>query len=224
MEEIINFFSNLTDINWIRENGGLYIVMAIVFAETGLFIGFFLPGDFLIFISGMLMNGYNTPTDSNILNWLFWSSLLFLCAVLGNFVGYAFGYKTGNYLFNMKDKWYLKKKHLYQAKEFYEKKGGAAIIFARFLPIVRTFAPIVAGVVKMDFKKFVLYNILGGALWIYGLTIAGFYLGEIDWVKNNLEYLVLGLVVITTAPVLYKMIFGKGGQVPHTPDSTDVNA
>lgn len=209
MEEIISFFTNLTDPVWIRENGGLYIVMAIVFAETGLFIGFFLPGDFLIFLAGTLMNNYGQPYESDIMNWLYWSTLLFACAVIGNFVGYLFGYKSGNYLFNMKDKWYLKKKHLIQAKEFYDKNGGFAIVIARFLPIVRTFAPIVAGVVKMDFKKFVIFNIIGGALWIYGLTIAGFYLGEFEWVQNNLEWIVVGLIVVTTGPVLYKMIFAK---------------
>lgn len=218
MEEIIQFFSNLTDPAWLRDHGGLYVVMLIVFAETGLFIGFFLPGDFLIFLAGTLMYDYGHPYESNILNWLYWSTLLFICAVIGNFTGYAFGYKSGNYLFNMKDKWYLKKKHLYQAKEFYEKNGGFAIVIARFLPIVRTFAPIVAGVVKMNFSKFVLYNILGAALWIYGLTIAGYFLGTYDIVRNNLEWIVIGLIVITTAPVLYKLIFSKKNKV-----SADIN-
>lgn len=218
MEEIIQFFSNLTDPAWLRDHGGLYVVMLIVFAETGLFIGFFLPGDFLIFLAGTLMYDYGHPYESNILNWLYWSTLLFICAVIGNFTGYAFGYKSGNYLFNMKDKWYLKKKHLYQAKEFYEKNGGFAIVIARFLPIIRTFAPIVAGVVKMNFSKFVLYNILGAALWIYGLTIAGYFLGTYDIVRNNLEWIVIGLIVITTAPVLYKLIFSKKNKV-----SADIN-
>lgn len=218
MEEIIQFFSNLTDPAWLRDHGGLYVVMLIVFAETGLFIGFFLPGDFLIFLAGTLMYDYGHPYESNILNWLYWSTLLFICAVIGNFTGYAFGYKSGNYLFNMKDKWYLKKKHLYQAKEFYEKNGGFAIVIARFLPIIRTFAPIVAGVVKMNFSKFVLYNIIGAALWIYGLTIAGYFLGTYDIVRNNLEWIVIGLIVITTAPVLYKLIFSKKNKV-----SADIN-
>lgn len=220
MEEIIQFFSNLTDPEWLRSHGGLYVVMLIVFAETGLFIGFFLPGDFLIFLAGTLMNNYGQPYESDIMNWLYWSTLIFVCAVVGNLVGYAFGYKSGNYLFNMKDKWYLKKKHLYQAKEFYEKNGGFAIVIARFLPIIRTFAPIVAGVVKMNFRKFVIYNLLGGALWIYGLTIAGFYLGEFEWVQNNLEWIVIGLIVITTAPVLYKLIFGKNKKVVENTNMT----
>lgn len=218
MEDIIQFFGNLTDPEWLEANGGLYIVMAIVFAETGLFIGFILPGDFLIFLAGMIMSDYTTPFEANSLsNWLYWSTLLFICAVVGNFVGYAFGYKSGDYLFRMKDKWYLKKKHLIQAKAFYEKKGGVAIVIARFLPVIRTFAPIVAGVVKMNFKTFVLYNIIGGILWIYGLTIAGFYLGKIEWVKDNLSIIVIGLIVVTTAPVLYKMIFGKSEE----PSTTD---
>lgn len=209
MDQIIEFFQNVLDKQWLLENNGLYIIMLIVFAETGLFIGFFLPGDQLIFLTGMLLYGYPEPYDTNLANWFFWSSIILGCAVVGNMVGYWFGYKSGTYLFKRKDTWFLKKKHLYQAKDFYEKKGGFAIIIARFLPVIRTFAPIIAGVVKMDIKKFILFNIIGGALWIYGLTFAGYWLGKYQWVQDNLGYILIGIIVVTTGPVLFKMIFGK---------------
>ncbi|MBX9448715.1 MAG: VTT domain-containing protein [Taibaiella sp.] len=191
------------------EHHGLYIIMAIIFAETGLFIGFLLPGDHLLFVTGLLLKGYPEPYESDFANWFYWSTLITICAVLGNYVGYIFGHRSGQWLFNRKDTWYLKKRHLEQAQKFYEKKGGIAIIIARFVPVVRTFAPIVAGVVKMDFKKFTLYNIIGAAIWVYGLTIVGFILGTNQWVHDHLEYIIIGLILVTTGPVLYKMIFGK---------------
>lgn len=209
MQDIIDLFHNLTDQEWLLAHGGLYIVMAIIFAETGLFIGFFLPGDYLLFVTGLLLNGYNEPISHSWGNMFFWSTLIVFCAVIGNFVGYWFGYKSGDYLFRMKDRWYLKKKHLIQARNFYEKRGGMAIVIARFLPIVRTFAPIIAGVVKMNIKKFAVYNIIGAMIWVYGIVSIGFLLGENEWVKNNLEKVIIGIILITTGPVLFKMIFGK---------------
>ncbi len=209
MQAVLDFFSHLTEAEWIMAHGGLYIVLLIVFAETGLFLGFFLPGDYLLFISGMLIAQAPQPFDVPVASLGYWCALISGAAILGNFVGYWFGVKSGPYLFERKDSWLFKRKHLIQAKEFYERRGGGAIIVARFLPIVRTFAPIVAGVVKMDFKKFVLFNVVGALLWVVSLTTLGFWLGNYAWVKNNLEYIVIGLVVITTGPVLFKMIFGR---------------
>jgi membrane-associated protein len=124
-------------------------------------------------------------------------------------VGYWFGKKSGPLLFERRDTWLFKKKHVLQAKEFYDKKGGGAIILARFLPIIRTFAPIVAGVVHMDFKKFVFFNIIGCLAWVISMIMAGYLLGGNEWVKHNLEYIVIGLIVVTTAPVLFKLFFSK---------------
>jgi membrane-associated protein len=220
MDSIIAFFHQMYDPikttlmnpDWIMAHGGLYLVAFIIFAETGLLVGFFLPGDSLLFITGIVIAGSkNTPVpfESHPLNLIFWIILLTIAAVIGNFVGYWFGKKTGPLLFERKDTWLIKKKHIHQAHEFYEKRGALAVIFARFLPIVRTFAPIVAGVVKMDFKKFALYNIIGAVLWITSLVSLGFALGENEWVEKNLELIIIGLVVVTTAPVLIKMFFGK---------------
>src|SRR5690606_21228368 len=127
--------------------------------------------------------------------------------IIGNSVGYWFGRKTGPMLFEKRDTLLFKRKHVQQAHDFYEKKGGGAIILARFLPIVRTFAPIVAGVVGMDRKKFFFYNVVGCILWVGSMTLAGYFLGENEWVKHNFEKIVIGLVVVTTGPVLFKMFF-----------------
>ncbi len=220
MDALTEFFHNLYDPikmtlmnpDWIMAHGGLFLVAFIVFAETGLLVGFFLPGDSLLFITGIVIAGTkNTPIpfESHPLNLVFWILLLTVAAVIGNFVGYWFGKKAGPLLFERKDTWLIKKRHIQQAHDFYEKKGGVAIIFARFLPIVRTFAPIVAGVVKMEFRKFTVYNIIGAILWIGSLVTLGYLLGENEWVERNLELIILALVIVTTAPVLFKMFFGK---------------
>ncbi|MFZ9942201.1 MAG: DedA family protein [Bacteroidia bacterium] len=206
MTDIIDFIKNLADAEWIITNGGLYLVMLIVFAETGLFVGFFLPGDYLLFITGMIVANSMYPFDHSWSNLLFWNTMITVCAISGNFVGYWFGNKSGPLLFERKDSLLFKKKHLEQARAFYEKKGGSAIVIARFLPIVRTFAPIVAGVVKMDFKKFVRYNFIGAVVWVFSLVSLGFVLGENAFVKEYIDKIVIGIIVVTTFPVLWKII------------------
>ena len=209
MQEFLEFIKNLTDPVWISNHGGLYIVVLIIFAETGLFVGFFLPGDSLLFITGMIIANSLSPFSNEVMNIVYWISLISVAGIIGNMVGYWFGKKSGPLLFERKDTWLFKRKYIVQAKEFYDKKGGGAIVLARFLPIVRTFAPIVAGVVKMDFKKFVFYNIIGCIAWVVSMIMAGYLLGSNVWVKENLEYIVIGLIVITTAPVLFKIFFSK---------------
>lgn len=206
MTDIIDFIKNLADAEWIITNGGLYLVMLIVFAETGLFVGFFLPGDYLLFITGMIVANSMYPFDHSWSNLLFWNLMITVCAIAGNFVGYWFGFKSGPLLFERKDSLLFKKKHLEQARQFYEKKGGSAIVIARFLPIVRTFAPIVAGVVKMDFKKFIRYNFIGALVWVFSLVSLGFILGENTYVKEYLDKIVIGIIIVTTFPVLWKII------------------
>ena len=189
--------------------GGLYLVAFIIFAETGLFVGFFLPGDSLLFVTGLMIANSHNPTDNNFINLIYWISLISVAGIIGNIVGYWFGKKTGPLLYQRKDSLLFKRKHLLQAQAFYDKRGGSAIILARFLPIVRTFAPIVAGVVQMDRKKFFLYNVVGCVAWVVSMTLSGYFLGENDWVKRNFEKIVIGMIVVTTAPVLFKMFFGK---------------
>ena len=189
--------------------GGLYLVAFIIFAETGLFVGFFLPGDSLLFVTGLMIANSHNPFDSGAMNLLYWISIITFAGIVGNSVGYWFGRKTGPLLFEKRDTLLFKRKHVMQAKEFYERRGGGAIILARFLPIVRTFAPIVAGVVQMDRKKFFFYNVVGCIAWVGSMVLAGYFLGENQWVKHNFEKIVIGIVLVTTGPVIIKMFFGK---------------
>lgn len=214
MDVILESFEHLLDPNWIMSKGGLYLVLIILFIETGLFFGFFLPGDPLLFISGMIIANAGDgaiPFDNELYNLFFWGILFVISTILGNIVGYWSGNKFG-YLFkgNKEGKRPLiKEKHIESAEEFYQKRGGFAILIARFLPVVRTFVPIVGGIVKMDFKRFMLFNILGAILWVVSITTAGFLLGENQWVQDNLEWTVFGIVAVVTLPVVFKMVFKK---------------
>lgn len=199
-------------------HGGLWLIIFIVFAETGLFAGFFLPGDSLLFVAGIysselvktVFHVENEYVDLAIL-----ILLISFAGIIGNTVGYWFGRKVGPTMYSWRDRMLFKKKYLYQAHEFYEKHGGLAIIGARFLPMVRTFAPIIAGIVDMDRKKFAYYNILGSFLWVGSLVLAGHFLQKwmLDWfgfdLKSKLEYIIIVIVLVTTAPVIYKMFFSK---------------
>jgi len=212
MDALIELLKQLIDPDWIIAHGGLFLIAFIIFAETGLFVGFFLPGDSLLFITGMIIAGAKNdpiPFQSYPLNLVFWILLLTMAAILGNMMGYWFGKKSGPLLFERKETWLFKRKHLEHAHDFYEKRGGVAIIAARFLPVVRTFAPIVAGVVHMNYKKFFFYNVIGAISWIAALTTLGFVLGENAWIKEHLEWIIIAIVLITTAPVLFKMFFSK---------------
>lgn len=211
MEIIFESFQHLLDPDWIMHNGGLYLVLIILFIETGVFFGFFLPGDPLLFISGMVIASAEGayPFSTEVLNLPFWMVLFTASTIMGNFLGYWSGNKFSHVFNREEDTWFLKRKHMDAAKEFYASKGGFAISIARFLPIVRTFAPIVAGTVKMDYKTFTFYNILGAILWVVSLTGLGYLLGDNPWVKSNLEYIILGIVVLVTAPVIYRLIFKK---------------
>ena len=199
-------------------NGGLWVVLFIVFAETGLFVGFFLPGDSLLFVSGMyatkiIAESFGS-TGSDLMDTTILASLISLAAIIGNMIGYWFGYKSGPMLYERKDTWIFKKKYLFKAHDFFEDHGKLAVIMARFLPVVRTFAPIVAGIVKMEKGKFILYNVIGGVLWSFSLIFAGHYLKTffedqfgIDLTKH-LEWIIIIIVIITTAPVLIKLLSG----------------
>lgn len=193
---------------------GLFIVLFIVFAETGLFAGFFLPGDSLLFLAGiyskdLVQNAFLIENDFT--NVTILSVLVALSGVLGNMVGYWFGAKSGYYLFKKEDSFWFKKKYLIQSRDFFERYGGKAIIFARFLPIFRTFAPIVAGIVTMDKKKFMFFNVLSSFLWSFVLIFSGHYLYGIFLekgidLKDHIEYIVIGIILISTLPVLFKLL------------------
>ncbi len=187
----------------ILQKGGLPVLALIVFAESGLLIGFFLPGDSLLFIAGFLSSGAGDHT----LPALPWVLLVaFVSAVAGDQVGYLFGRRVGPSLFSRADSRIFKQSHVQKATLFFETHGAKTIVLARFVPIVRTFAPIVAGVGHMKYRTFVLYNLLGGLLWAVGITTLGFFLGEIDIVKNNIEIAVLAVVAVSLLPVMIEFV------------------
>jgi membrane-associated protein len=199
--------------------GGLWLLLFIIFAETGLFVGFFFPGDSLLFVAGILstplVDSISLNTGSDFLNLMIIAGLCTVAGIWGNTVGYITGRKVGPAMYNWKDRLLFKQKYLHQAKEFYDKYGGGAIVFARFLPFVRTFAPIVAGIVAMDKKKFSFFNIVGCIAWVVSMLFIGHYLNAftkkqfgID-LEKHLEIIVIAIVLVTTAPVFIKLFFGK---------------
>ena len=217
MFELVIQWKDFLNPEFYIQHGGLWLFLFIVFAETGLFAGFFLPGDSLLFVAGIYSTElaaevYNTGSD--FFNLVLIATLVVIAGVIGNSVGYWFGHKSGPYLFKRKDTFFFKKKHLFTAKEFYDKNGGAAIIFARFIPIIRTFAPIIAGIVNMDRKKFMFYNVVGCIAWAVSMLFSGhylykFFLNQFGFdLKERLELIVLGIILVTTAPVIIKLITG----------------
>jgi membrane-associated protein len=234
-------WTQLLQPQWYIENGGLWLLLFVVFAETGLFAGFFLPGDSLLFVAGIYAHEIKNTTTGitnpglgyQVLQYLgfdafqysYWLDLLVLIAliavagILGNALGYWTGKKFGHTMYSWKDRWFFKKRYLQEAHDFYEKHGGGAIVIARFIPIVRTFAPIVAGIVDMDRKKFHFYNIIGCVAWVVSMILAGFFLQK--WIlsqfnfdlKEHLEVIVIGIVLVTTAPIFIKLFFGKKKKV-----------
>jgi len=220
---LLGFLQNFID--WIIDYGGLYILLLVVFAETGLFVGFFFPGDSLLFAAGVFLDkisnkfigvAQDTPTHFG------WQHItiifmIMVASILGNMVGYWFGRKTGPLLYERKETLLFRKKHLVRAKAFYDKYGKGTIFLAKYLPIIRTFAPIVAGMVKMNRSVFMAFNIIGSVSWVAIMMLSGYFLDS--WVKrkfdfslqDHIEAIAIGIILVTTLPVLYKLFFGKTG-------------
>ena len=217
--EILNItFHDFLTPEFYINHGGLWLTLFIVFAETGLMVGFFLPGDSLLFVAGIyskaLVNSViSGGSGSEFLDLAILFVLISISGIAGNSIGYWFGARSGPYLFKRKDNFFFRKKHLYQAKEFFNRHGGPAIVLARFLPIIRTFVPIISGIILFDKKKFLYYNVIGSTAWCFTILMAGHFLEKlflnklgID-LKKHLEIIIVFLVIVTTAPVLYKLIF-----------------
>jgi membrane-associated protein len=194
------------------------LLLFVIFAETGLFAGFFLPGDSLLFVAGIYSRDLASqvlPFSSELTDLIFLWIIISIAGIAGNYLGYWFGKKGGPYLYQRKDSFFFKKKYLVSATEFYQRYGGWAIVAARFVPIIRTFAPIVAGIVKMDKKKFSYFNIVGCVAWVGAMLFAGHFLYK--WVlsnfnidlKEHLEMIVLIIVAVSTIPIVYKFFFAK---------------
>jgi len=218
---LLGFLQNFID--WIIDYGGLYILLLVVFAETGLFVGFFFPGDSLLFAAGVFLDKISNkfigvPQDAATqFGWQHITIiiLIMIASILGNMVGYWFGRKTGPLLYERKETLLFRKNHLTRARAFYDKYGKGTIFLAKFLPIIRTFAPIVAGMVKMSRPVFMAFNIIGSVCWVAIMMLSGYFLDS--WVKRKFDYslqdhieaIAIGIILVTTLPVLYKLFFGK---------------
>ncbi|MFF3207683.1 VTT domain-containing protein [Streptomyces sp. NPDC002962] len=189
------------DPNYLLDNFGLWGLLLIVFAESGLLIGFFLPGDSLLFTAGLLIT-------SNQLDFPLWGAVALICvaAILGDQAGYMFGKKVGPSLFNRPDSRLFKQENVTKAHEFFEKYGPKSLVLARFVPIVRTFTPIIAGVSGMRYRSFLVFNVIGGVLWGAGVTLLGSWLGNIDFVKKNIEAILILIVLVSVVPIMIEFL------------------
>ncbi|MGW0907502.1 DedA family protein [Streptomyces sp. NPDC002853] len=206
------------DPDYLLNTFGVWGLLAIVFAESGLLIGFFLPGDSLLFTTGLLIT-------TKQLDFPLWLCIVLICiaAILGDQAGYLFGKKVGPALFNRPDSKLFKQENVVKAHEFFEKYGPKSLVLARFVPIVRTFTPIIAGVSGMRYRSFITFNIIGGILWGAGVTMLGAWLGKIDFVHKNIEAILILIVLISVVPIAIEFLRARskskkaaaaGGETP----------
>ncbi len=205
--------------------GGYLLLFGIIFAESGLLIGFFLPGDSLLFVAGMAAAGTLAGVGSGAIHLNIWIVLpgVFLAAVAGDQVGYLFGVRAGPALFRRPDSRLFKGEHLDTAQEFFERHGPRALVLARFVPVVRTFCPIVAGAGRMHYPHFARYNVIGGFLWAVGVTSLGYFLGNVAVVRDHVELALIAVVAVSVLPLAVKLIGGRVSRsrtgVPETTDA-----
>ena len=200
MEFLKQAFHIVTDVQGIIHWGGTLMVCVIIFTETGLFVGFFLPGDSLLVSAGIF-------AAAGLLNVYYLLVLGSACAVIGDQVGYFIGRKAGQALYSREDSFFFRKKHLERAHEFYEKYGGKTIVLARFVPIVRTFAPAVAGAASMNYRRFVSYNVIGGVLWVCSIVLIGFTLGSaIPNIERHIHLIIVAVVFLSILPAVVEVL------------------
>lgn len=189
--------AQLYNVRGLIEWGGTLLVCVIVFVETGMFVGFFLPGDSLLVTAGVFAGAGQLKLASLL-------SLVTLCAIAGDQIGYLIGWRAGKGLYDRRDSRFFKKKHLEQAHEFYETYGGKTIVLARFVPIIRTFCPPVAGAARMNYRHYLLYDIVGGVSWVWGMTLLGFTLGRtIPNIDKRIHYVIAAVIVLSFVPAVY---------------------
>lgn len=197
IRRLIQLFTTVEGITEIIEWGGLLILVAMVFAETGLLAGFFLPGDSLLFIAGFLAG-----TQPGLLSLWYLLPALCIAAIVGDSTGYYIGKRAGAALYNRPQSRFFRRDHLLKTKAFYEKYGGITIVVARFMPFARTFAPVVAGVAEMEYRRFLTYNVMGGIGWVCAMSLLGYFLGSIQWVRHNVEKVTIVIIILSLMPVV----------------------
>jgi membrane-associated protein len=197
IEFVRHLLAQLYNVRGLVEWGGTFLVCVIIFAETGLFVGFFLPGDSLLVTAGVFAGAGHMKLAELL-------SLVTLCAIAGDQLGYFVGWKAGESLYRREDSRFFKKKHLERAHEFYETYGGKTIILARFVPIIRTFCPPVAGAAKMSYWRYLTYDIVGGFLWIWSMVLVGYTLGRtVPNVDRKIHFIIAGVIVVSLIPAAY---------------------
>lgn len=218
--EFWEFLKQLMDPESIIQHGGLVLLLLVVFAENGIVIGFFLPGDSLIFLAGLICATKPELLEVSIVTL---SLLMFLAAVGGSLFGYVFGRRVGPPLFERKDSIIFKRKYLDMTQTFYQKHGGKTLVLGRFLPIIRTFSPIIAGVIKVPISTLMFYNVVGAALWIGVLSFAGYYLGTaFPSIEKYVGYIIIGFICITTVILIRTYIKEKKAQRARKSEQSDL--
>jgi len=208
IEFIKHLLMQLYDVRGIVEWGGTLMVCIIVFVETGLFMGFFLPGDSLLVTAGVFAGAGQLKLASLL-------SLVTLCAIAGDQIGYWIGYKAGVTLYQRKDSRFFKRRHLESAHEFYEKYGGKTIILARFVPIIRTFCPPVAGAARMRYTRYLAYDVVGGFAWVWGMILLGYTLGRtVPNIDKRIHYVIAVVIVVSLMPAAYHAWKARSQQRP----------
>ena len=211
LQSISNFIQQATqnpaDVfnpQFVLQTGGLALLFIILFCESGVFFCFWLPGDSLVFSSGVVV-------ATGLLNYplVLVMAVMIAASVLGNLFGYWFGKKIGNRIYQKKESFFFKKDYLIAARKFYDKHGGLALMGGRFLPVIRTFVPIIAGLLHIDLKKFMLYTVLGGAIWIVPVVMLGYWLGQLPFVQHNFGTIILIIVIVITSPIIWQLINQK---------------
>jgi membrane-associated protein len=222
VDKIKEFFALVLHAEALLKWGGYPALMLIVFAETGLLIGFFLPGDSLLVTAGVFVqaNLMNPLGLDPFVNLLLMNVALMTMAIVGDAIGFSIGYKAGPMIFNRKQSFFFRKDHLVATQAFYEKHGGKTIILARFMPFARTFAPVVAGVGRMTYRKFAMFNIIGGVSWVLSMTFLGYFLGKIFDAKQ-IEKVVYLIVFISVAPVAFGAVRQWMAKKPAATPSAD---
>jgi len=198
----MDLFHKIYDVQRLVSIGGLALIGAVIFAETGLLVGFFLPGDSLLVTAGIYCTSAN-PQNEPLLNILTLNLVVMAAAIIGDTVGYWIGAKAGPAIFTREKSLLFSRKHLLRTKEFYERHGGKTIIIARFVPIIRTFAPVVAGVGKMSYRRFISYNVFGGIGWSLSMTLLGFTLGKIHpGITKEIDKVIIVIIIVSVMPVV----------------------
>jgi membrane-associated protein len=200
MHHLLDLFHRIYDVQGLVRVGGLAALAAVIFAETGLLFGFFLPGDSLLVTAGLYCTSAN-PSQVPLLNIVTLNLVLIVAAIVGDTVGYWIGAQTGPKIFTREQSLLFSRKHLLRTKEFYERHGGKTIIIARFLPFVRTFGPVVAGVGQMRYRRFLGYNVFGGIGWVVGMTLLGFTLGKVyPPITKQVDKVILVIIFVSLVP------------------------